>query len=618
MSSVVDLTVSNAKDNFLENVHPSKLARLDDRMVRNPLDSSQGVPLEGSQGVGRGDGGKSASQIFSPLDSEANAKSLKRPLLPSSSDSRPSKSSRTLTRNSPMGNAVASQEAHPAVSKAQQRIELLEKENQTIRKQLEEKQQLLDQHEILRDQREKQREAMSDRLVQTKAALMSFVKKEAEADRKEAKRKWVENIRALGRVEPDWGTINSAAYGEVWVEGERFTSLRARQVALDAERSRVKRQKAAIRKQINAQAPDQQDPLHTLNLEILNSHNATLLAEDKSLHAELLELVLQKTMHLRETKRIRDEENCKFNDFPILKERYVLVELLGKGGFSEVYKAYDAQLLRYVACKVHQLNPLWSEARKANYSRHSIREYNIHKTLDHPQIIRFFDIFEIDENSFCTVLNFCKGGDVDSLLKRHGTLSLKLTRVILAQVVQGLDYLHSQTKPIIHYDLKPANILFDSGRIKITDFGLSKQLDDVETGVTDLTSQGAGTYWYLPPECFVVGSTPPQISPKVDVWSTGVIAYQLLFGKKPFGQDMTQQNLMANNIISHGIEVKFPTKPAISEEAQHFIRRCLVSNPTLRPSTADLLKHPFISAQNLSLTHAKMNPPASSLQVPPK
>ena len=74
-----------------------------------------------------------------------------------------------------------------------------------------------------------------------------------------------------------------------------------------------------------------------------------------------------------------------------------------------------------------------------------------------------------------------------------------------------------------------------SGDIKITDFGLSKIMDSdnysPEHGM-DLTSQGAGTYWYLPPECFVVGKTPPKISSKVDVWSIGVIFYQCMYGKK--------------------------------------------------------------------------------------
>ena len=65
----------------------------------------------------------------------------------------------------------------------------------------------------------------------------------------------------------------------------------------------------------------------------------------------------------------------------------------------------------------------------------------------------------------------------------------------------------------------------------------------------DLTSQGAGTYWYLPPECFVVGKAPPKISSKVDVWSVGVIFYQCLYGKKPFGHNQSQATILEENTI---------------------------------------------------------------------
>ena len=218
-----------------------------------------------------------------------------------------------------------------------------------------------------------------------------------------------------------------------------------------------------------------------------------------------------------------------------------------------------------MACKVHQLNKDWKDDKKANYIKHALREYNIHKQLDHPRVVRLFDVFEIDANSFCTVLEYCDGHDLDFYLKQHKIIGERearyirmdpnrllksfftkfldfsptthFRRSIITQVVSALKYLNEIKPPVIHYDLKPGNILLSNGSIcgdiKITDFGLSKIMDEdnynPEHGM-DLTSQGAGTYWYLPPECFVVGKTPPKISSKVDVWSVGVIFYQCLYG----------------------------------------------------------------------------------------
>lgn len=194
---------------------------------------------------------------------------------------------------------------------------------------------------------------------------------------------------------------------------------------------------------------------------------------------------------------------------------------------AQVYRAYDLHEHREVACKMHQISPHWSAERTASYTRHVTREYAIHKELSHDRVVALHDVFEIDAHTFATVLQFCNGGDLDGLLKEQRTLPEKEARAILAQVCCGLAYL--QSRRVIHFDLKPANILFHNGEVKLTDFGLSKVLDAGSTALgMELTSQGAGTYWYLPPECFdLSGSRPPTICPKVDVWSAGVCFYQV-------------------------------------------------------------------------------------------
>lgn len=194
-----------------------------------------------------------------------------------------------------------------------------------------------------------------------------------------------------------------------------------------------------------------------------------------------------------------------------LHDRYVLMNLLGKGGFSEVWRAFDLQNVQHVAVKIHQLESSWSDAKKENYTKHVSREYEIHREVRHPRIVSLYDVFEIDTDSFATVLECCKGTDLDTLLKDRGRLPERDARAILLQILIGMRYLSTPSadgrrQGIIHYDLKPGNILFDEqGNAKLTDFGLSKIVDAAEEGDSmELTSQGAGTYWYLPPECFLM------------------------------------------------------------------------------------------------------------------
>jgi tousled-like kinase len=317
--------------------------------------------------------------------------------------------------------------------------------------------------------------------------------------------------------------------------------------------------------------------------EILRIRQNALRKDDAEMAMEMEKLERERNLHIRELKRIHNEDQSRYNNHMMLNERYLLLMLLGKGGFSEVHKGFDMKEQRFVACKIHQLNKDWKDDKKANYIKHALREYNIHKALEQARIVNLFDVFEIDANSFCTVLEYCDGHDLDFHLKQHKTIPEREARSIVMQVTSALRYLNEIKPPIIHYDLKPGNILLTgdsviSGDIKITDFGLSKIMDEEsynpQEGM-DLTSQGAGTYWYLPPECFVVGKMPPKISSKVDVWSVGVIFYQCLYGKKPFGHNQSQATILEENTILKATEVQFPNRPAVSAEAKNFIRKCL-------------------------------------------
>ena len=307
-----------------------------------------------------------------------------------------------------------------------------------------------------------------------------------------------------------------------------------------------------------------------------------LLTREEAHLKEKVELLeRQRENYSKIAKQLFEEENCRFGKFnaaepdkkwPLLSNRYQLLALVGKGGFSEVYRAFDCEEIREVACKIHQLNPAWSETLKSNYIRHALRENQVHRVLSHPNIVTHFDSVEIDSNSFCTVLEFCNGPDLSSFLKRHKQLPEKDAKSIVRQILSALKFLNENDKKIIHYDLKPQNVLFHNGQVKISDFGLCKVMNEDETRL-ELTSQGVGTYWYLPPECF--SNDYPHISTKVDVWSVGVILFELLYGLKPFGNEMSQERILKEGIMLKAYSLEFPARPAVSAETKDFIRKCL-------------------------------------------
>jgi tousled-like kinase len=332
--------------------------------------------------------------------------------------------------------------------------------------------------------------------------------------------------------------------------------------------------------------------------EIYKMRLKKLAADEKTLAAELESLELDKLRHRREIKLLRDYDASRFHSHPVLNRRYVLQRLIGKGGFSEVFKAYDLVMCRDVALKIHQVNPQWSPEKKDNYNKHAIRENQIHRALDHRHVVQVHEVFELEPGeSFCTVLEFCPGGDLDMRLKAMKTMDEREAKVVIVQLFSGLKYLNERPDKVIHYDLKPGNVIFVSDgsyECKITDFGLSKIMGASDEAEMELTSQGSGTYWYLPPETFLRGGN-VMISSKVDVWSCGVIFYQMLYGKKPFGDDQSQQAILREQtILKSAQSIDFPPRPVVSEEAKAFIRLCLTYDKNLRPDVLQIADHKYL------------------------
>uniref|UniRef100_A0A7N8YJX8 non-specific serine/threonine protein kinase n=1 Tax=Mastacembelus armatus TaxID=205130 RepID=A0A7N8YJX8_9TELE len=522
------------------------------------------------------------------------------------------------------------------LEKKEGRIDDLLRANCDLRRQIDEQQKLL----------EKYKERLNKCITMSKKLLIEKSTQEKQACREKS----MQDRLRLGH----FTTVrHGASFTEQWTDGYAFQNLVKQQEWINQQREDIERQRKLLAKRkppssSNSQAPTtnsepKQRKTKAVNgaeiqalltlaeyheqEEIFKLRLGHLKKEEAEIQAELERLERVRNLHIRELKRINNEDSSQFKDHPTLNERYLLLHLLGRGGFSEVYKAFDLIEQRYAAVKIHQLNKNWREEKKENYHKHACREYRIHKELDHPRIVKLYDYFSLDTDTFCTVMEYCEGNDLDFYLKQHKLMSEKEARSIVMQIVNALKYLNEIKPPIIHYDLKPGNILLVDGtacgEIKITDFGLSKIMDDDNYGVDgmDLTSQGAGTYWYLPPECFVVGKEPPKISNKVDVWSVGVIFFQCLYGRKPFGHNQSQQDILQENTILKATDVQFPVKPVASNEAKAFIRRCLAYRKEDRIDVHQLGSDPYLlphmrrssSSGNLQMSAAGSGPASSSV-----
>lgn len=271
--------------------------------------------------------------------------------------------------------------------------------------------------------------------------------------------------------------------------------------------------------------------------------------------------------------------------------KYVLIEYIGRGGFSEVWLAADVSECRNVAIKIQKMNPQWPVNVRENFTKHMGREIRILRNANHVNVVGFYGHFFIEDNTLAMVMEHCSGGDLSMLIHKRGRLPEKEARYIFTQIVSGLLALRKEGNSVIHYDLKPANILFsENGVVKITDFGLSKIVKDAENSI-ELTSQGTGTYYYAAPETFQRAAS-VKITSAVDTWSLGIILYEMLYGQRPFGEETTQKSF-ALHVDCLTEKIVFPATVKISNACKDFIQTCLERDPSIRPELCELMSHRY-------------------------
>lgn len=208
----------------------------------------------------------------------------------------------------------------------------------------------------------------------------------------------------------------------------------------------------------------------------------------------------------------------------LLNDRYKLVEKIGTGGMAIVYRAEDRHLSREVAVKI--LQPQFADNTKAvKRFRHEAKSV---ASLNHPNIINIFDIGQDDETEYI-IMEYITGQDLKEKIKQEGKLPTVQAVRIIEEVCQALIKAHRNN--IIHCDIKPHNILLTSDeRVKVTDFGIAQAITDATMEQTDSI---IGSAHYLSPE----QARGSKVTTKSDLYSLGIVLYELVTGKLPFEGD---------------------------------------------------------------------------------
>lgn len=264
-------------------------------------------------------------------------------------------------------------------------------------------------------------------------------------------------------------------------------------------------------------------------------------------------------------------------------EGYGIVEKIGCGSYSTVYKGYKTAGQRdLVAIKCVEKNKL-----SPSGVENIITEIRMLKMLHHKNIVQMKE-FQWDDRYIYIVMEYCDGGDLSRFIRKRHKLPESVCKKFMQQLAMALKFLRSHN--ICHLDLKPQNLLLVTGpqlTLKIGDFGFAQFLSNEA-----YQSSLRGSPLYMAPEMLVKR----HYDAKVDLWSVGVIAYECLFGKAPYSSSSFKE--LQEKILSQ-VPIEIPENCGISHECRDLLTRLLKHDPAERTDYDTFFAHPFLDLEHL-------------------
>jgi serine/threonine-protein kinase len=288
---------------------------------------------------------------------------------------------------------------------------------------------------------------------------------------------------------------------------------------------------------------------------------------------------------------------------PLLNKRYKLLGPLGAGGMAVVYKAQDLSLGRLVAVKVLRENLTTDPDFLVRFQQEARAAAN----LAHPNIVTVHD-FGRDGDRYYIVMEYIEGKDLKTLIKEGAPFPVERALDISIQMCAGIGYAHRAG--LVHCDVKPQNILVTAdGRVKITDFGIARALASLHPGETTDVVWGSPQY-YSPEQA--AGESP---TPASDVYSLGIVMFEMLAGRLPFVAS-TQQALAMMHLRDEPPNLSL-FNPGVPQTLELIIHKVLAKEPSARYRTADQLGRILISYREQGEGITQTPTPAAPRAAPP-